>query len=46
MNFELTTSTFQSASQWHAWRLGLDLAEYVEVLPAGIEPENAEAFQR
>ncbi len=45
MNFELTTSSFQSTSQWHAWRLGLDLAKYVDSTPPGIPEEQAAGFR-
>jgi hypothetical protein len=45
MEFRLNTTSFQSASQWHAWRLGLDLAEYLEITPPGISPGQAAEFQ-
>jgi hypothetical protein len=45
MEFCLETTFFQSASQWHAWRLGLDLSEYKEITPPGISPEQAGELQ-
>jgi hypothetical protein len=33
MEFILDAPTFENTCQWHAWRLGLDLAPYVEANP-------------
>ncbi len=34
MEFNLDTQSFNNSCQWHAWRLGLDLATYVETNPS------------